>query len=119
MFRVSSRVVISVLFISTSMPVSAQNVAPELFVDGSCEERAAWAAQPVEVLEADLDEMLASDAKAKMNEAMAKQVLSIIERMPVTDNWFAGTCTFSDAQLEAMAPLKEAYTKHMTRKLGL
>ncbi len=96
----------------------AQNMAPELFVDGTCEEKAAWATRPVEDLTADLDTMFGADEPPALSEQMAQQILGMIKDMPVSDAWFAGTCSFSDDQLTAMAPLQEAYYLHMKDLFG-
>ncbi|RYH10084.1 hypothetical protein [Tropicimonas sp. IMCC6043] len=99
-------------------PAAAQNLAPELMIDGTCSDKVAWASRPVAEIEADLNTRLGTESAAQMQPNMVKTVMGILRTTPVSDSWFAGRCEFTEDQLAAMAPLHEAYVNHMAAKLG-
>ncbi|MEN3976465.1 hypothetical protein [Emcibacter sp. SYSU 3D8] len=96
----------------------AQNMAPELMVEGNCEELVAWGSRPANEIRGDLDARLGTETTIKMTENMYKTVMGVLKRTPVSDAWFARPCPFSEAQIAAMAPLHEAYVAHMADKLA-
>ncbi|GHF73001.1 hypothetical protein [Seohaeicola zhoushanensis] len=97
---------------------SAQNMAPELMVEGTCEELVAWGSRPTDQIRADLDAQLGTETKAKLQKSTYETVMDILGRTPVSDAWFARPCTFSEEQIAAMSPLHDAYVAHMADKLA-
>jgi hypothetical protein len=116
--RIFPTLVLSTL-LAAPFSAQAQNLAPELMVGGSCEDKVAWASRSPEVLIQELDEMIGTDVPEMLKGDFARQALPIIENTPVSDSWFPGTCDFSAEQIAAMAPLHEAYVAHFKAKMGL
>ena len=113
------RILLFVFAVALCAPIAtAQNLAPELMVDGTCDELVAWSSRPVEEIRADLDAMLGTKAPVSMNESTYKTITGVLERTAVSDAWFARPCTFTGDQLKSMTPLHEAYVGHMADKLA-
>jgi hypothetical protein len=106
----------AVLSILGLFPTSilAQNMAPELFLEGkNCDEIVVWAAQPADVLKQELDEILGADMARIMKGSMGRDIVAAARSQPVSDQWFAGQCDFSEEQLANMAPLQEGYVLYL------
>ena len=108
------------LALAVSMPTlaRAQNLAPELMLEGTCDELVVWASRPAEKIRADLDSMLGTTTDLKMSEDIYNTMMGVLKDTALGPSWFARPCTFDDSQLAAMAPLKDAYVAHMADKLS-
>lgn len=93
---------------------SAQNMAPELFLEGKdCEAILEWATQPAPVLKEELEEMLGTEMSFMLKGGMGKSVVNAARREAVSNQWFARKCDFTEAQLAEMAPLQEGYILYL------
>lgn len=101
-----------VCLLVTPLPVLSQDISPDFFVDGSCEDVVDWASQPVEDLMEELKAGEYLDA-AVVNGSYGSTILQMTKETPVASNWFEKKCTFSDEQLSGMGNLHTAYVAYM------
>lgn len=104
------------VLVATNFPTMswAQNMAPELLLDGKgCSEIFDWATQPAPVITADLVEMLGTEIAPMLVGSMGKSVVKAVRSQPVSNQWFARDCQFTDAQLSEMGALHEGYIQYL------